>query len=244
MQIPVVRGIIDRRILINFRVDPVVLQRALPAPFRPQRVNGFGIAGVCLIRLKQIRPRRMPALVGLASENAAHRIAVEWDDGERTYQGVFIPRRDTSSRWNALVGGRLFPGRHHLATFRVREQSGRYTVQVDSSDNRTRLVVDGHAADSMPATSIFHSLDEASRFFQAGFVGYSSTPRLGHFDGLELRSLDWHVRPLAVDRWESSFFSDRTAFPAGSIEFDCALLMRGIEHEWHGRETLCAWTAD
>jgi hypothetical protein len=31
---------------------------------------------------------------------------------------------------------------------------------------------------------------------------------------------------------ESSFFDDRNRFPAGSIEFDSALLMRGIKHEW------------
>ena len=28
-------------------------------------------------------------------------------------------------------------------------------------------------------------------------------------------------------------------FPKGSIEFDCALLMRGIRHEWHGKSDLC-----
>lgn len=33
---------------------------------------------------------------------------------------------------------------------------------------------------------------------------------------------------------------DRTRFPPGSVEFDSALLMRGIEHEWHGQEPLRA----
>jgi hypothetical protein len=47
MQIPVIRGVIDRRILVNFRVDPDVLARFLPAPFRPKLVNGAGMAGVC-----------------------------------------------------------------------------------------------------------------------------------------------------------------------------------------------------
>jgi hypothetical protein len=37
----------------------------------------------------------------------------------------------------------------------------------------------------------------------------------------------------------SSFFEDRSLFPAGSIAFDCALVMRGIEHEWHGQSDLC-----
>ena len=33
-------------------------------------------------------------------------------------------------------------------------------------------------------------------------------------------------------------FEDRALFPPGSVEFDCALLMRGIEHEWQGRGQL------
>ena len=37
---------------------------------------------------------------------------------------------------------------------------------------------------------------------------------------------------------QSSYFDDRAVFPAGSIEFDCALLMRGIEHEWHSEADL------
>ena len=57
MQIPVITGIIDRRILVNFRVNPDVLAKILPKPFRPKIVKGTGIAGICLIRLQHIRPR-------------------------------------------------------------------------------------------------------------------------------------------------------------------------------------------
>src|SRR6516225_10195357 len=57
MFIPTLEGIIDRRLLVNYRVDPDYLQRLLPAPFRPKRIHGLGIAGICLIRLKQRRPR-------------------------------------------------------------------------------------------------------------------------------------------------------------------------------------------
>src|SRR4051812_12690190 len=109
MRIPVIRGVIDRRILVNYRVAPQVLAKFLPVPFRPKLIQGVGMAGVCLIRLKHIRPRSFPLPLGLSSENAAHRIAVEWEGRE----GVYIPRRDTSSRINAAVGGRLFPGVHH-----------------------------------------------------------------------------------------------------------------------------------
>jgi hypothetical protein len=239
MRIPAIRGVIDRRILVNFRVEPRVLSQYLPAPFRPQLVNGAGMAGVCLIRLRGIRPKFLaPPILGLSSENAAHRIAVAWEQDGELRAGVFIPRRDTSSRLNTLVGGRLFPGVHHHATFHVREEGDHYRVALDSDDRRTHVLVDGHVAPNLPAASVFGSLREASDFFARGSLGYSVTRSPGEFDGLELRSLNWRVQPLAVERVESSFFEDRSRFPPGSVEFDCALLMRGIDHEWHGREPL------
>jgi hypothetical protein len=238
MQIPVIRGIIDRRILVNFRVDAAVLARLLPAPFRPKLVNGAGMAGVCLIRLKDIRPRFLPAFLGISSENAAHRIAVEWDQDGEAMEGVFIPRRDTSSWLNALAGGRLFPGVHHHAAFQVQEHDDRYRVELNSDDGQTHLLVEGHVADDLPSTSIFGSLADASAFFERGSLGYSATAKPDQFDGLELRTFSWQVQPLAIEPVEFSFFEDRTLFPAGSVAFDCALLMLGIEHEWHGRGRL------
>ena len=240
MQIPVIRGVIDRRILVNFRVDPDVLARFLPAPFRPKLVNGAGMAGVCLIRLKNIRPRFLPSFLGISSENAAHRIAVEWDQDGEAKEGVFIPRRDTSSWLNTFLGGRLFPGMHHHAAFQVHENDDRYRVELNSNDRHTHLLVEGHVVHDIPRTSVFGSIKEASDFFERGSLGYSVTAKPDQFDGLELRSFKWQVQPLVVDKVESSFFEDRTLFPAGSVEFDCARLMRGIQHEWHGRGRQCA----
>ena len=240
MQIPVIRGIIDRRILVNYRVKPDVLAPLLPAPFRLKLINGFGMAGICLIRLKHVRPKFLPAFLGLSSENAAHRIAVEWDEGGATKEGVFVPRRDTSSRINKLLGGRVFPGIHSHAEFQVREYDDHYRVELTSDDRQTHLLVEGHVTEDVPNNSVFRSLAEASSFFERGSLGYSVTAKPGRFDGLELRSFNWQVRPLEVETVQSSFFEDRKLFPPGSVEFDSALLMRGIDHEWHGRDCLCS----
>ena len=45
MRIPVVCGVIDRRILVNYHVDPNVLAPLLPAPFRPKVIYGVGMVG-------------------------------------------------------------------------------------------------------------------------------------------------------------------------------------------------------
>jgi hypothetical protein len=237
---PVIPGLIDRRVLVNYQVDPDVLQRQLPRPFRVKVYRGVGIAGVCLIRLARMRPRFLPAFLGFGSENAAHRIAVEWDTDAGVREGVFIPRRDTSSALNTMVGGRLFPGKHHRARFDVSENGDHVAVALRSLDGETNVIVEGSVASSLPESSVFPSLEAASSFFEGGAVGYSATDREGCFECLELNSFGWRVEPLDVERVESSFFSDPDRFPEGSTTYDSALLMRGIEHEWLAHESLRA----
>ena len=239
MRIPTIRGVIDRRVLVNFRVAPNVLAKVCPAPFRPQTVQGFGIAGICLIRLKEIRPRGFPAFLGISSENAAHRIAVEWSDGHETKTGVYIPRRDTSSWLNTFAGGRIFPGTHHHATFSVSESEQQYQIQMVSRDGETNLEVCGTVSQQLPEDSVFDSVEHCSKFFEEGSVGYSPANQSNAYDGLELRSFNWSVSPLSVEKVESSFFNDKDRFPPGSITLDNALLMTGIDHEWHSRSSLC-----
>ncbi len=99
MQLPVIQGLIRRRLLLNYRIDPEVAGRLLPAPLRPKLQEGFAMAGICLIRLEDVRPAGLPGPIALSSENAAHRFAVEWGDAQgHPRQGVYIARRDTGSR--------------------------------------------------------------------------------------------------------------------------------------------------
>jgi len=232
MQLPKVHGIIKRRLLVNFRVDPAVMQRQLPAPFRPKLHQGQAIAGICLIRLEGIRPHRFPRLLGLSSENAAHRIAVLWEDETGLHEGVYIPRRDTGSLVNHLTGGRLFPGEHQRAAFHVVEYEERISLHMRSADGRVEIDLAGHSASGLPEDSTFRDLDDASAFFEAGGVGYSVTAAGRRLDGVALKTDSWEIAPLAMDRVHSSYFADREMFPAGSIRFDCALIMRNISHEW------------
>lgn len=243
MRLPVLRGVIDRRILVNYRVDPEVLALQLPVPFRPKAYRGTALVGICLIRLKQIRPAFVPAWLGISSENAAHRVAVEWDDAGVSRDGVFVLRRDTNSWLNTLAGGRIFPGVHHHAAFEVREKFDRFEVSMRSDDGKTHMSVRCELTSAWPTNSVFASLKEASAFYQSGVLGYSDTPSQSRFQGLELRCEDWRAEALHVDDLHSSYFEDKSLFPKGSIEFDNALLMRNIVHEWHEHADMCCAAA-
>lgn len=236
---PIIDGVIERRVLVNFRVAPQHLAPMLPAPLRLQLVDGWAIGGICLIRLTSIRPKGLPAVVGLRSENAAHRIAVEWDDNGRQRTGVFVPRRDTDSPLNTLLGGRLFPGVHHRADFAVREQGGELAITMRTRDGGGSISVTGRVTHMLPESSVFGSVDRVSTFFEQGSVGYSPA-RDGSLDAIELETFRWEMVPLAVDEVFSSYFHDTNRFPEGSAVFDSAMLMRDISHRWHQRESLCA----
>jgi len=229
---PVVHGTIKRRLLINYRVDPSVIQRLLPEPFRPKLHKGQAIAGLCLIRLEDIRRRRFPRLAGVSSENAAHRIAVSWTDETGAHQGVYIPRRDTGSLVNHLAGGRLFPGEHQRAKFRVVEARGRIALHMRSTDGHIDIDLVGRTADTLSTGSSFTNTDEASAFFEHGGVGYSATASGRRLDGMALHTASWKVEPLDIEYVRSSYFADPERFPEGSIVFDCGLIMRDIRHEW------------
>jgi hypothetical protein len=231
MKIPKIKGVIDRRILINYQVDKSVLENYLPEPFKPKLVNGKGIAGICLIRLKEIRPKGLPKQIGISSENGAHRIAVEWLENGELKEGVYIPRRDTSSKLNSLAGGTIFPGVHHLAEFSVKESDGNYKVTF-ISDDETSLSIEAKETKEWNRESVFENIECVSKFFKNGSVGYS--PGKNEFDGLELKAYNWKVSLLEVKSIQSSFFENEHIFPKGSVKFDNALLMTDIEHEWIG----------
>ena len=240
MNIPAMKGVIRRRILLNYRVSPEAVEKLLPSNFRPKLFEGHAIAGLCLIRLEEVRPKGLPAFAGISSENSAHRIAVEWEDSEGcSREGVFVPRRDTGSLLNSLAGGRLFPGVHHHSDFTVKDSEGRISLEVRASESGSPLVdMEAEETDRLPESSVFGSLEESSRFFEAGCIGYSSRPGSDIMDGLLLKVSTWRVTPLHVKHVRSVYFDNRELFPAGMIEFDHALLMRDIEHEWHSEPVM------
>lgn len=235
MRLPIIHGLIRRRLLINFRVDAEVMSRFLPSPFRPKLYRGYAIAGICLIRLEQVRPGWLPRFCGISSENAAHRIAVLWDEPSgKSREGVFIPRRDTGSWLNHFAGGRIFPGEHQLADFAVTDDGSHISMSVRARDGRMAVQLRAHERDSLPASSCFESLAESSSYFEGGGVGFSVTRDCCRLDGIRLETDVWRVRPLEVENVESSFFSDESLFPAGSVTFDHGLIMRDVSHQWHG----------
>lgn len=231
MRTMALRSMVERRLLVNYRVDPEYAATQLPPGFRPQTVKGWAVAGICLLRLGQVRPSILPGTRwGLRSENAAHRYAVEWDTPTGPATGVYIRRRDSGSLLNVLAGGRIFPGQHGRAAFEVVETGTTMHVRYTTADRSTEVDVAGTIQPDgwWHGSELFDSFTSASDFFRRAPDGYSPR-RHGGFDGIRLYCDDWRLRPFAVERAVSSVYD---AYPAGTATLDCALVMTDVSARW------------
>ena len=219
------QSVIERRLLVNLRVDPEVARQVVPAPFTPLVRDGSAVAGICCLRLAELRPKGVSRRVGMRVESAAHRIAVEWATASGTRQGVYVARRDTASRAAALLGGRAFPGAMHRAHFTVDESNG-VAVAFGGAAG-----VDVAARPTARWTStLFASVGEAAAFMAAGPIAYS--PSADGFSGVRLAARSWAAEPLELEHLRSATYDDPSAFPPGSVEFDSVMVMRGIPALW------------
>lgn len=230
MRQPPLSSTVERRILVNYRVDPRAAADLLPAPLRPQLVRGYAVAGICLLRLGDVRPDWLPKAVGLRSENAAHRIAVEWDGPHGVETGVYIPRRDTASRLNAWAGGRLFPGEHQRADFQVRETRDELRVAYTTRDRTTRVDVAVTVAVHLSGSELFSDLQDASDFFHCVSKGYSATAAGRHLDGMHLQTDAWKVSACQVHtahpRSSTTRFASHPAPQPSTAPCSCATYPR------------------
>lgn len=217
-----VRAHLRRRLLLSYRLDPAVARGLLPERFRPQLVNGYALAGVCVLGIEDIRPRWFRGRWGLRSENAAHRMAVEWDENGEIHRGVYIFERHSSAWSPVLLGGRLFPGVHRKARFTIDESGDRYALTMDAKGES--LAADVEIGGEW-RSGVFATVEEASDFYRAGRIGWSRRHDGETFEAVALTSEEWSVEGARMLSLRSSFFD---ALPHGAAEFDSVVVMRDL----------------
>lgn len=242
MSRPAIASLIERRLLVNFRLDPEAAARTLPEGMRPLLRRGHAVGGICLIRLAGIRPAGLPTLpglpglagrFGLRTEIAVHRICVVWDGQDGPGHGVYIPRRDTDSRISTLTAGLFLPGEHHLARFEVEESAERLRIGFHSADGSAHAQVEALVADRLHGSALFTDLEGAAAFFREAPDGYPVHDEDGGEGARETR--EFAIRPAALVHVASSYFEDPARFPPGTAEPDSALLIRDLEALRHTR---------
>ena len=183
-------------------------------------------------------PRILPGWLGLRSENARASNRRRMGTGRRGLRKVFSFRAETRTlpSTNFLVVS--VPWHFHKGSFDGDEAADQISLTIYPSRRpRKEARFKGRVGRALSETSLFDTVEQAASFFSLGATGYSATHKEVITTGWSCAALDWHV-----SRWTL-----RTHIPAafrfealseGSVELDCALVMRNIEHEWHSRPDL------
>jgi hypothetical protein len=203
----------------------------LPPPFRPQLVGGYAVVGICFLRLSGLRPRRIPARLGVRIESAAYRIATELDTPWGVEPSVYVMRRVTDSPVAALASGRMFPGAQTRARFTVNESADDVDVAFSTRDGRTDAAISARVTNALESR-LFANVRELEAFFRAAPIGWSPGRASGVVEGVELECDRWSMTPATVRHVESRYFDDLARFPAGALELDSAVLMRQLPVRW------------
>ncbi|MFW5929208.1 MAG: hypothetical protein ACOCT0_02170 [Halobacteriota archaeon] len=212
------RGNVDSRITVNYRVDVDELESVLPDALVAREVDdGVGVGGVCLGVVRGARPGGVPRLLGVNAESALHRVAVEWDGGK----GCYVVRRDVDSTLGAIAGRALLPGALGRARTTVDVDGERFYARVDCDTEFVRL--DAREADGLPGDSVFGSPGDVLEYYGETEVAYAGRPRtfersICSIEGGEVAALD-------PDLARSSFFEGLGG------EFDSAVVTRDARQE-------------
>jgi hypothetical protein len=223
-----VRGVIERRLLIAYRLDPDVAQGLLPLPFRPRLINGYAVAAVVLARLARLRPAGLPTTLGLTRECAAHALAVEWRTGHTLHTGAYVLHRDSA----AADGPRLAPRLRRAAQFTVDERTDGLQITYRSADRSTQVNVDVSLAAGLTGSALFPDLRAAARFFEPDGEGVATGAWVPRRRGLRLTATDGALSAANVRIATSSILADPVVFPPGSLHLDSALLLRDVAVAW------------
>jgi hypothetical protein len=233
-----VEGLMARRLLLNYWLDPDVARRLVPEQFELALVNGFAVAGICLLRLEQMRPHGLPAAVGIASENMAHRVAIRYREGDAWRDGVYIWRRDTDSLLARRLGGLLFPGTFRDAEFRVREGEETLEMEVLTADGAADVRFRAVLGTEWKWSLLFARLNDVEHFFRQADRGFHCAAGGSQLEGVRLHQQRWEMTAVAVAEAHAAYFADQARFPRGTVGFDSAVLLHGVPHYWQALEAL------
>lgn len=226
---PAVRGIVERRLLVNYRVDLGRLDAILSKPFRGREVgeSGMGIGSICLTRVENARPRFAPGFLGIPVETATHRVYARVEGGGE--HCVYVPRRDVSSGFHAFVMGSLLPMEFDRGEFRTEERGIERLIQVDGGNEVVGVLFQETERDEVKEDSVFYSLESASVFLCEGGVEYGMSGDV--YSGIETCLQENDLKPVEVKDEQSSYFGKMGG------EFDSAFRMEEVEHVWEPRRS-------
>ncbi len=222
---PVVKRVsahIERRIVINFAVEPDAITQVVDCPWlRPQIVSGHGVASLCVLWMDGVIPTGWPKLLAQRQISIAVRFGVM--NLETGKPGVYVPERcsNTLLAWLLTrMGGSCIHPKISVET----GEAGVVGIKRNGAEF-ARFRVGGKPLESR----IFACDSDFEAFFRVGERSYCPSLRKGLLDIADLHKSETSFHGLGVEMFD--WAGIRQAIP-GVLTLDSAYETCNADYEW------------
>ena len=237
------RGVVRRRVLVNYPVPPERLGPWLPPQAEPALHAGRAWVSACAVRLERMAPTAWPAPLGLRMHYLVHR-TIAWlpfPDGTRRCAVLILEANLDHPATFLARGSTRVPFRRRC--IRVDEGEGHWAASMRSSLRIQDMHRDGGGAGedgllyeacveapggpATPAGSLFPDAASADRFLLGVAYGCAWDPRRRRMRYLAETHDPWTIEAAPARTARNRFLEDLCG---GPVEADHALLMRDVPH--------------
>jgi hypothetical protein len=233
MGISTLRADLVRRVIVNYALDPKLLEAKLPCSWmRPQLIRGAAIASFCVLDLERITVGAMPSALGIRNLNCAHRFGIV--DARTGESAVYVESRNTNSSFGALLTKLGCPGRHGLVRARMLHEASAITVEVKMARTDYSFALRAHTAERFESKA-FGDLDEFASFMSQGVRSYAPSRKEGFVTIVDLFKPDPTFQPIEILEIRDSLIESWTG-KAAAASLDSAVMTDGGTYLWkyHG----------
>jgi hypothetical protein len=223
-------GAIDRCWLFTYQTPVEQARAVLPPALEPVTFGGCAFWNVVVCRLSRMRPRPLPAFLGVGYWHVAYRLYVRFHPATGPpLEGLYFARSDCDSRLIATAGNMLTDFRFHPAQIVVAHAApATVRISVRSPEAPAEATVDRAQPPSLPAHSAFSSLEEAAAFLKYQPRGISVAPDgVANVLEIEREEAAWRYRLVTASEARWSFFQGRGMRPEICYEVE------PIPYQWN-----------
>jgi uncharacterized protein YqjF (DUF2071 family) len=224
-----IRGTIDRCWLFTYQAPEEEARALLPRRLELVTRAGCAFWSVVLCHLSHMRPKPLPAFLGISYWHVAYRLYVRFHPASGPpVEGLYFLRSDCDRALMTRTGNLLTNYNFHTAGIEVVQEPARVCLSVRSPDARAAATIDREQPPRLPAHSAFASLDEAAAFLKYQPRGISITPDgKASIVAIQRDEAAWRSRLVTVVEAQWQFFEGKTVRPEICYEVE------PIDYQWN-----------
>jgi hypothetical protein len=226
-------GVLDRCWLFTYQTPEEEARALLPRQLEPVTHGGCAFWSVVVCHIQAMRPKPLPALLGMSYWHVAYRFYVRCHPASGPpLEGLYFLRSDCDRPLITLLGNLLTDYQFHTAGVEVAEEPPFVHFSVRSPDAPAHATLDRSRPAELPTHSVFASLDEAAAFlkYQPRALSITEDGRV-NVVAITRDEAAWNSRLVTVTGAEWKFLEGRTVRPEICYEVE------PIAYQWNrGRQ--------